>query len=295
MTMIPDSSAPQPLLTRLDDWVSSNPWHPRVLPFVVYVAGFMLIGLAMSLSLWSYPPLYVLQCALVAYLLWRYRRLVPELTLKFHWLAIPVGLGMTVAWVELGSSLVSWWPERFDYLKGQPHEMEEMRAVSPVLFWSSLIVRLFGMSLLVPLFEELFIRSAVLRGLHRFRPTMVGATQVLLDMPVIGEWLEETEMGRKAAAAPPQLTKQLIQTPVGHITVFAVFASTLVFALSHALRDWPGCFACGIAWCLLLWWTNRPALPPERRLGLGPVVWSHGICNATLWYYCVTTGDWQWL
>src|SRR5690606_19422022 len=128
-------------------------------------------------------------------------------------------------------------------------------------------------------------------GLHRFRPTMLGLAQVLVDMPVIGEWLEDTELGRKAAAAPPQLTKQLVETPVGHLTVFAVIASTLVFMASHAMRDWPGCIACGVVWCLLLGWTKRPSLPAAQCLGIGPIAWSHGICNATLWYYCVSTGD----
>lgn len=289
------ADAPRGALAALDAWAESNPWHPRVLPFLAYVAGIALIGAASSLSLFAYPFVYVPVCLVVAWLLWRYRRLVPELNVKFHWLAIPTGLFLTWAWIELGRLMVTLSPAWFDYSDGKPHELQEMLDASPAFGWTTLVLRLLGMSLLVPLFEELFVRSAVLRGLHYPRPTMLGLTQVLVDMPVVGEWLEGTAIGKRALEAPPQLTKQLVEVPVGHLTFFAVFASTLVFAASHALRDWPGCVACGIVWCALLWWTNRPSLPPERRLGIGPIAWSHGICNAALWYYCVTTRDWQWL
>jgi len=189
-----------------------------------------------------------------------------------------------------------------------PHPIQEMIAENPALGYASLCLRLLGMSLIVPLFEEMFIRSAMLRGLQKPRATFMGLLQFATDFPVIGDWLSNTRAGKQAVAAPPMLTQQLVQTPVGMICVFAIAASTLVFMLSHGLRDWPGCIACGLVWCGLVWWTNKPrkhkgetwdSLAKDSggrgRLGLGPVVWSHGITNALLWWYTVQFGDWRFL
>ncbi|MEL7089777.1 MAG: hypothetical protein AAGL98_15260, partial [Planctomycetota bacterium] len=128
------------------------------------------------------------------------------------------------------------------------------------------------------------------------------------DVPVLGDWLRNTETGRRAEAAPPMLTRQLVNTPVGMICLFGIAASTFVFMLSHIPRDWPGCIACGVVWCWLVWMTNKPR--PRKgetwasltetsggrgRHGLGPVVWSHGITNALLWGYTVYFDDWRFL
>lgn len=327
-----DPSEPSPAvrgpLAPLDAWVAANPWHARILPFVAYIAFLFVIEQARGLSLYLYPVLYALQCAAVAYLLWRYRRYTPELTLRFHWLAIPTGLFLCWAWIELGELSMWAWPSRLAPTPeeaAEPHYFQTMLAASPALGWTALVLRVLGMSLLVPCFEELFTRSAMLRGLHRAKPTAIGLIQVLQDMPLIGDAIAETKVGQKAAALPPMFTKQLVETPLGHLTVFGVTASTLIFMLNHGMRDWLGCIACGVVWCVMLWWTNRegvggrvsgvgsgsgttpsatnptpqPLNPtPSRRsraLGLGPIIWSHGITNAALWAYCVYTGDWQWM
>lgn len=293
----PTRSSP---LTRLDAWVAANPWHPRILPFIVYIAFLFIIDQGRTLSLYAYPVLYALQCGLVLWLLYRYswrQRLTPELTLRFHWLAVPTGLALCWAWIALGELTIALFPRLDASLAatGQPHYFQLMLETSPALAWVSLGLRLLGMTLLVPMFEELFTRSAMLRGLHHARPTGIGVVQVAQDIPIVGEWLHETRLGRRAAELPSQFTRQLVETPVGHLTLFGVFASTLIFMLNHIPRDYAGCIACGVVWCLLLGWTNRPSLSESRRLGLGPIIWSHGITNAALWAWCVYTGDWQWL
>lgn len=299
-----------PFLANLDRWVTANPWHPRLLPFVVYIAFLLVIDFGREWSLYTYPLLYAAQCGLVIFLLWRYRHLTPEVTLRFHWLAIPTGLLLCWAWIELGQLTISV-NDRFDY-SGEEHYFQTMLEQSAPLGWSSLALRLLGMSLLVPVFEELFTRSAMLRGLHRPRETGLGLVQIAEDMPLIGEWIADTRLGHRAAAAPPMFTRQLTQTPLGKLSVFGVAASTLIFMANHAPRDWAGCIACGLVWCWLLWYTNRDHLQPSaadpagtanagrgtrrsHRLGLGPIIWSHGITNAALWGYCVYTGDWQWM
>lgn len=306
-------------LATFDAWMSANPWHPRITPFAVYILFLALLGLdglferladithaAAPVSElfttlaagWKHPATYAVvyttQCTLVVLLMWRYRRLTPELNVRFHWLALPTAVLLTVAWVLLGFgyNLVFSGEAR---PPADPQMFERMRDQSPTFMHVSLGLRLLGMSLVVPLFEEMFVRSAALRGMHSARQTGIGIVQVLCDLPMIGDWLMHTKLGQRALDQPGMFTRQLERTPLGDVSLFAVFASTLVFLVSHMPRDWMGCVACGVVWCWLVWWTNRSSLPAERRLGLGPVVWSHGLTNALLWGYTVVSGDWQFL
>ncbi|MEM8737938.1 MAG: hypothetical protein AAGG38_05595 [Planctomycetota bacterium] len=339
----PKPSAPGPGPTAdggFDAWVRSNPWHPRVAPFFCWIVFMTVTALLPEDLAPAQPLVYAAQCVATLWLLWKYRKLTPELTISFHWLAVPTGVGLLVAWVVLGYAMageLGWrweqalsgaWaaacgpfpytelgrePGRFGPTLNaagavEPHPIQELTATHPALGWASMGLRLIGMSLIVPLFEELFIRSAMLRGLHRWKPTRTGLLQFASDLPLLGDWVSNTPAGRAAIDQPGAWTRQLETTPVGHLTLFAVIASTLVFCASHSPRDWPGCIACGLVWCGLVWWTNRPR--PGRgetwasreqstggrgRMGLGPVVWSHGITNALLWAYTLGFGDWGFL
>jgi hypothetical protein len=141
------------------------------------------------------------------------------------------------------------------------------------------------------MFEELFTRSAILRAANRWPLTKTGLIQFACDLPIVGEWMIHTRAGERASQQPPAFTQQLQATAVGTLGVTGVIASTLIFTVSHLVRDWPGAIVCGVVWCGLLWWTNRG----QTKLGLGPVVWSHAITNALLWGYTLLTWDWQFL
>ena len=291
-------------------------WHPRVVPFFAWIVLMLVVWLAVSASLWLYVPLYAVQCLLVAGLLWRYRKQTPELNIKFHWLAVPTAVLVTVVWIALGWLMTGEFALRWQALWAgrplgtfadlaaanpgatpgaftmqTPHDFELMQQQWPAMFYVAVMLRLVGMAMIVPFFEELFTRSLLLRAFHRAKPTMVGLVQVLEDMPLVGDWLLETRASRRAAGKPFMWSLQLRTTPVGAITLFSVIASTLVFTMNHTLRDYAACVFTGVTWCLLVWWTNRG----DRKQGLGPVIWSHGLCNAMLLAYCVWTGDWQFL
>ena len=284
------------MLDRLDAWMQQSPWHPRVTPFFAYIVGLMAIGFVGDAAPVAVPPLYLLQCVLVAWLLWRYRRLTPELNLRWHWSVVPSAVLLLVAWVLLGYGYNQLF---FGGLERLPLEREtyfrELFEVSAAYGWAALLLRLLGMSLLVPFFEELFVRSAVLRAVHDWPSTRTGLIQFASDLPVLGDALADRAAGRRAEAEPPAFTRNLERVPLGAVTVFATLASTLVFAGSHGLRDWAGCLACGVVWCAMVGWTNRSSLPEDRRAGLGPVIWSHGLVNALLWGYTLVSGDWQFL
>lgn len=308
--------------------MAQNPWHPRATPFFVYMIG-LLVGQLAYAGAFGMPELpmlipviYTLQVAIVAALLWRYRKLLPELNIKFHWLAVPTGVGLCFAWVYLGyasnwaahqltglagvGDVVAWLVPTHDQLPGNTsdkHSFTDNRAaLGDAWYWSTMSLRLLGMSIVVPLFEELWVRSAVLRGAFTAGKTKVAFIQLASDLPAIGEWVSGTKAGQAAAKAPAMFTVQLKENAVGRISLFAVVFSTLVFMLAHARRDYMGCIACGVVWCLLVWWTNRPKQgetwadqPAGGRYGLGPIVWSHGITNAALWLWTIQTGDWQFL
>ena len=307
-----DSPASPARLGAIDQWMAAHPWHPRITPYVIYVLLLAVIQFLPAGRPATYlrPIVYALQCAVVLWLLWRYRRLLPELNGRFHWLAVPVGVGVFVAWVLLGWAMAGELHPRLDaLLDGQPIGMIDYGPdgdkphfattaagpfdprhpdrMGPTVGWISLLLRLLGMSIVVPLFEELFVRSLLLRSLHHFRTTAIGLIHFFQDLPVFGDWLMHTRLAQRANRHEPVFGRVFTETPLGQLSVFGVFASTVVFSSYHAMRDWPAAVVCGVAYCLLLYAT--------RRRGLGPVVWAHGITNALLWIYTLTTADWQFL
>jgi hypothetical protein len=288
------ASGPVSRLGWLDHWMASHPWHPRILPFLVYITFFSILAPLRQRWPASYPLLYVAQCGAVLWLLWRYRKLLPELTLKFHWAAVPVGLAVGAGWIGLGlwmnGTPVGRWlmvnaPQAYGRGGDGSGLIDELRAYH--LGWPTMGLRLLGMALVVPLFEELFIRSLLLRSLHGLRATAIGVFQLLQDLPLLGDWLLHTHWGDRAGKHPPKFAGQFEQTPLGQLGFFGVSASTFIFMIHHPLREWPGCVVCGLSYCFLLRAT--------ARRGLGPVVWAHGITNAVLWAYTLTSGDWQFL
>jgi membrane protease YdiL (CAAX protease family) len=280
-----NQSADSKNANHLDAWMADHPWHPRLLPYVIYVALLPLIDMATDRWPDVYPILYSVQCLIVGWLLWRYRKLLPEMNLKFHWLAIPAGIAVCVIWIGLGRWMMHQFPQRFAVAADAPaHLFDRM---SPTVQYASLGLRLLGMSLLVPVFEELFIRSLLLRSCHRFRQVMVGLVQWGQDLPVIGEWLMHKSIAKRADAHDQPFGRMFNQTPLGVISVTGVVLSTMAFTIGHAMRDWPGAVACSLIYIAVLRMT--------RDKGLGPVIWAHGLTNALLWGYCLYYSDWLFL
>ena len=101
------------LLAQLDSTMLSHPAMPRVIPYFLYVAGITANGmldeyLSKKGIEFAYPIGYTIICLFTAFVIFRYRKLTPEINFKFHWLAIPTGLGVIVAWIGLGWYF--FWP-----------------------------------------------------------------------------------------------------------------------------------------------------------------------------------------
>ncbi len=270
------------------------PWVPRTVPWMVYVAGLAVIAVVVPGHVWAYGPLKLVQTVLVCSLVFRWRRQVPELSLRFHWSVVPLSVVLVVTWVVLHSITavgISFFGG--EVLGGEASELaastiwERLEQDRSWLFWSAAVAHLLAMCLAVPLIEEVFHRSLLLRGLHDFRSAATAACQLVVDLPLVGDLVARTGPGRRAIDAPPALTERFERTELGQLSGFGVAASTAIFMLAHQPADWLGAILCGVTWCLLL---NR-----TRRLGLGPVIWSHALVNLMLWGYVMVTGDWRFL
>jgi hypothetical protein len=164
--------------------------------------------------------------------------------------------------------------------------------MGPVLGNVTLGLRLLGMSIVVPMFEELAYRSAVLRSFRHPRDVGVAILQLLGDLPVIGDIIMKTRASQEADRIRRPMALAFDKTPLGVVSVFSVVASLLLWCVvSHMPRDWPGTIACGLPFIWLTVITNRG----QRKMGLGPVIWAHGLTNAGLWLYTVITHDWRFL
>ncbi len=272
--------------------MAANPWHVRIAPLMVYILILALIGALRDWQPWTYPLVYTAQCGLVVWLLWRYRRMLPELSATFTFSAAVVGSVVFVVWMGLGFGMIAWFPRAFGGERGYNFFAE----MSEPLAWTTLSLRLLGMSIVVPLFEELFHRSCTLRSFHSFRRTAVGGMNLLQDMPVLDDLLRNTDLARRAGRHDGVFAGEFHRWPLGSISLWAMFASSFIFMLAHGVRDWPACLFCGFAYCGLVWWTNRG----DRKLGLGPAIWAHGITNAQIWLYTIIThmigiGDWRFM
>ncbi len=272
--------------------MAEHPWHPRIVPEFFWLIAMFIINIILQLD--SYAPvhaaLYALQCVATVYLLFRYRKLLPELNWKFHWIAIPAGVGVLAMWFAVGELVLSIFGGN-----GEPTPNPITEAKDPTAkLWVqiNLGLHLLGMTLIVPMFEELFNRSLLLRSFHRLRNTGIGVIQFLYDLPLMESLLAGKQITQRAMKHDEVFRKEFERTPLGDASVFGMIASSLIFMIAHSPRDWPAAFLCGIAYCLVVKFTNRPG----KELGLGPAIWAHAITNALLWGYVVSTDSlWHYL
>lgn len=168
----------------------SGPAVARALPFAVFI-GLMAAEpwLAAQLAGVIDPRwLYGIRAALVAGLLIVFWPSFTELTaarrpsLQQIWLALAAGLLVLGIWLLLDSGI---------FVLGQSGSGFEPRAGDGSIDWSLALMRLAGSALVVPLMEELFWRSLVMRWLEEadfsaLDPARIGLRAVLLSSLVFG-------------------------------------------------------------------------------------------------------------
>jgi CAAX protease family protein len=140
----------------------SHPAIPYVLPFATFLLLTELSRWVPDSLLWIYPLKTVVAGGL---LLW-FRKTYSEITFDFSWFAVAVGIVVLLLWIPLyGGYLLLSEPTIVN-----PYEL----AGSLALPW--IVIRLLGSSLVVPVMEELFWRSFLLRYLVNpdFRQVPLG-------------------------------------------------------------------------------------------------------------------------
>ncbi|MGB5988056.1 MAG: CAAX prenyl protease-related protein [Desulfobacterales bacterium] len=155
--------------SRIGDYLQ-KPWLPYVLPFALFLLLTAPLKYVPDLS----PQLYIAKTMLVGALLWGWRKAYrPDLTFGLTpgqaLTALSCGLLVLVLWIA---------PEAYLPQLGQPagfnpHAVGWSRPATLGL----ILVRLMGASLVVPLMEELFWRSFLMRYLINpdFRSVPLGA------------------------------------------------------------------------------------------------------------------------
>ncbi len=153
----------------------TNPWWVFLLPMVVYSVANMFeptppgaeaADAAVNMYRY-YPAIYALKIALtivaITFVWPGYRKLMP---IRVSWLAVVVGVVGVVLWVGLWRldleghlgvrKLIGGMGERSAF---NPFENLD----SPAKAWAFMAVRSFGLTLVVPLIEEMFLRGFVTR------------------------------------------------------------------------------------------------------------------------------------
>jgi len=160
----------------------------RVAPFVLFMAILALRGVAPVDGSWGFDPrwLYPAKVVLVASLLvmwWREygelfsRQVLP--TLRETLLAVAVGLLVFVVWIQLDAPWMTLC------VGAAPSAFMPLDAAG-ALDWPLVLARLAGAALLVPVMEELFWRSFLMRWIRHpifesVLPAQVGLKAVVLS------------------------------------------------------------------------------------------------------------------
>ena len=152
-----------PLSRSFSDISTAWPWLPYVAPFGVFAALTTLLPM-MSIGAGVGYTAKTLATAAILAIFWPMLR--QEIQWAWDWLAVAAGIGVFVVWIGLEGRYPQIGHSSFD-----PYA-----AAGPWNATGIISVRLFGAAMVVPLMEELFWRSFVMRFLvaSRFKSVLLG-------------------------------------------------------------------------------------------------------------------------
>jgi CAAX prenyl protease-like protein len=160
---------------------------PRILPFLTYVffifAGDMLgrLGYAPSSLRWLYPVKIAAVALMLAFYWKQYEELrSTRLSPKFALIAIAAGVAVLALWISLDADwMIIGSPDGYD------------PRVDGRIEWPLVLVRMAGAALVVPVMEELFWRSFLMRWIaaSEFRtvdPSQAGLKSFVITIVLFG-------------------------------------------------------------------------------------------------------------
>jgi CAAX prenyl protease-like protein len=168
-------------MNELRERFRSSPIYVRVAPFIIFlILTFApMMGIGESWNYWF----YLIKTAVGAWLIWEMRPFVAEMRWAFSVEAVVVGVAVFVMWV----GTYQWFPHfKASGPEWNPHAQFGNNST---LAWTFLATRVLGMSLVVPVLEEVFWRSFLYRWfvrtdfqsmpLSQFHPTSFIVTSML--------------------------------------------------------------------------------------------------------------------
>jgi CAAX prenyl protease-like protein len=156
----------------------------RIAPFAAFMALLALRGVAPADGSWGFDPRWLYGATLVVVgallaLNWREygelaRQTLPDA--REALLAVAVGLGVFALWIQLDAPWMTL---------GEPSAPFGPLTATGAIDWPLVVVRWVGATLLVPVMEELFWRSFLMRWIERpvfeaVDPQRVGAKAIVL-------------------------------------------------------------------------------------------------------------------
>jgi len=197
--------------------LAEHPWWPYIVPIGLFLSftsaeGMFPAGPNGEADPFWYPIYYSLKITIVAISAWVARtswrdlRPIPGIPT----LLVSAGLGLLVAVVWVG--LVNHVPYPTFGEVGERIGFDPGTIAQPAGRWGFLVARFLGLVLIVPLIEELFWRSFLMR------------------------WIINPDFER---------------VPVGQVTWPAALVTSAMFAVAHP-AEWPAALLTGLAWAGLL-------------------------------------------
>lgn len=240
---------------------------PYAIPYLAYVA---IVSLGQDRL--SRQIIYILEICIVPGLLyWAWKWYVPftgpkKMTGSIIW-GIIFGLAGLVIWCVLLAPFID--------IAGEPWD------------FSAFILRLIAASLIVPVFEEVFIRGYVLRAALQWDQNRKNKPIILSLVQTFSEIIKTVLFLRKNNQVDSPLSQTLDVDNIADVSpgawsVMAVGISTFAFAAGHLPSQWLASVAYSLLISIL--WVMRKDL-------LSCMV-AHGITNLALGGYVYFSGNW---
>ena len=143
--------------------MAKSPEHARFLPFAIWVG---ITALAMGGGDMKFFS-YVAKVIIGVWVVWEMRRYIPEVRWTISWQAVVVGIVVFLVWVGLDP----FYPKNNLLMKDTPESIWNPFARfgdTSIVAWSLIVIRIFGMTVLVPPIEEAFYRSLVYRYIIKY-------------------------------------------------------------------------------------------------------------------------------
>ncbi|MCG8642781.1 MAG: CPBP family glutamic-type intramembrane protease [Desulfobacterales bacterium] len=216
---------------------------PYALPYFAYV-GLAVVGNRFLDKSWVYTLKIIIVPSL---LVWAWKWYLPIKGPKRVSGSILYGIGFGLA------GLLAWCLLMAPFIDAEAEPWDN----------TAFFLRLLSASLIVPVFEEIFIRGYIFRAAYQWDILRKRTGAV----PAINEMLEH---------------RTIEDVKPGAWSVMAIVVSTVAFTAGHVTMEWPAC----IAYSLILCWLYI------IRKDLLSMIVAHGITNLGLALYVRYSGHW---